>query len=105
MRIGILGGGQLGKMLALAGYPLGIRFYFYDPDETCCAKELAPTLHAAFNDKKALASFASQVDLITYENENIPVDTIEYLQQFKTVAPSLTAIRITQDRLLEKERL
>ena len=81
MRIGILGGGQLGKMLALSGYPLGLSFSFYDPDTTCCARELAPTMHAAFNDPVALEQFANSVDIITYENENISLDALQLLEK------------------------
>lgn len=105
MRIGILGGGQLGKMLALSGYPLGLSFHFYDPDVNCCAGEMAPTMHASFSDQVALKNFASQVDIITYENENIPIASIQLVQSLKPIFPSLNAIQITQDRLLEKECL
>ena len=105
MRIGILGGGQLGKMLALSGYPLGLSFHFYDPDMTCCAKEIAPTTHATLSDLAALKKFANAVDIITYENENIPVESIQFLQSLKPLFPSLEAVQVTQDRLLEKECL
>lgn len=105
MRIGILGGGQLGKMLALSGYPLGLSFSFFDPDINCCSCELAPTMHASFTAQDALTQFAQSVDIITYENENIPVASIELLQQFKPIFPSVKAIEIAQDRLLEKECL
>lgn len=100
MRIGILGGGQLGRMLALAGYPLGLEFAFYDPDKTCCSRELAPTTHADFNDLNSLLKFSDQVDLLTYENENLPVEILQHLT--KTIHPNLKAIEICQDRLLEK---
>jgi 5-(carboxyamino)imidazole ribonucleotide synthase len=105
MRIGILGGGQLGKMLALSGYPLGLAFSFYDPDTTCCARELAPTMHADFCDAAALQQFAKSVDIITYENENIPVDSLQLLEKIKPVFPGSHVIKIMQDRLLEKEWL
>lgn len=102
MRIGILGGGQLGKMFALAGYPLGLHFAFYDPDKTCCSKELAPTTHAEFNDIDALIEFVKTVDIVTYENENIPVETLQRLNEYKPIRPTIEAIRIFQDRWLEK---
>jgi len=105
MRIGILGGGQLGKMLVLAGVPLGLNFQIYDPDDSCCARNLAPTIHGDFQDQTLLQQFAESVDVITYENENIPGDSIRFLQQFKRVVPGIKAIEITQDRLLEKECL
>lgn len=105
MRIGILGGGQLGKMLALSGYPLGLSFHFYDPDTNCCAREIAPIFHADFSDQDALTKFANSVDIITYENENIPVTSMQWLQTIKPIFPSIKAIEITQDRLLEKKFL
>src|SRR5690242_858760 len=103
MKIGILGGGQLGKMLALSGYPLGFNFHFYDPDVNCCSRELGQFTNAAYTDDDALKAFAQSVDIITYENENIPLATVQLLQQEKQLFPSIDAIRITQDRLLEKE--
>lgn len=101
MRIGILGGGQLGKMMALAGYPLGLSFHFYDPDANCCSKELGQFTEASYSDETALKKFADSVDIITYENENIPLQTVELLKD--KLFPSIEAIKITQDRLLEKE--
>jgi 5-(carboxyamino)imidazole ribonucleotide synthase len=102
MRIGILGGGQLGRMLALAGYQLGLEFAFYDPDKNCCSKELAPTTHAEFSDIDALIRFANSVDILTYENENIPIDTLKILNTHKPINPTIEAIRLFQDRWLEK---
>ncbi|MEO8401822.1 MAG: 5-(carboxyamino)imidazole ribonucleotide synthase [Gammaproteobacteria bacterium] len=105
MKIGVLGGGQLGRMLALAGYNLGLSFCIYDPDPSCCSKELAPTIHAEFNDLEKLIQFANQVDIITYENENIPYQTLMSLIQYKKIYPGIEAVRICQDRLLEKDFL
>lgn len=105
MRVGILGGGQLAKMLVLSGYPLGLSFHLYEPDMTCCSAEMAPITHADFTDQVALNAFAEQVDIITYENENIPVASLQLLQGLKPIFPSIEAIKITQDRLLEKECL
>ena len=102
MKIGILGGGQLGRMFALAGYPLGLQFKFYDPDTTCCAKALGPTTHAEFNDIEALIQFVQDVDIVTYENENIPVETLQLLNEHKPIRPTIEAIRLFQDRWLEK---
>jgi 5-(carboxyamino)imidazole ribonucleotide synthase len=102
VRIGILGGGQLGRMLALAGYPLGLEFAFYDPDKNCCSKELAPTTHAEFNDSDALIRFANSVDILTYENENIPIETLKIVNAHKPINPTIDAIRLFQDRWLEK---
>jgi 5-(carboxyamino)imidazole ribonucleotide synthase len=102
VRIGILGGGQLGRMLALAGYPLGLKFAFYDPDQNCCSKELAPTTHAEFDNIDSLLRFANSVDILTYENENIPIETLKIINSHKTINPSIEAIRLFQDRWLEK---
>jgi 5-(carboxyamino)imidazole ribonucleotide synthase len=102
VRIGIIGGGQLGRMFALAGYPLGLHFAFYDPDKNCCSQELAPTTHAEFNDIDSLMAFAKNVDIVTYENENIPVETLQRLNEHKPIRPTIEAIRIFQDRWLEK---
>jgi 5-(carboxyamino)imidazole ribonucleotide synthase len=102
VRIGIIGGGQLGRMFALAGYPLGLHFAFYDPDTNCCSKELAPTTHAEFNDIDSLIQFVKNVDVVTYENENIPIETLKLLNEHKPIRPTIEAIRLLQDRWLEK---
>lgn len=103
MKIGVLGGGQLARMLAIAGYPLGLEFIALDPEKSCCARQLMPIVQGEYTDFNALDALAKQVDLITYENENIPAASIKHLQQSKTVHPSLAAILASQDRLLEKE--
>ena len=72
MKIGILGAGQLGRMLALAGYPLDLQFVFFDPAADACAASLGEHIRADYADKKALADFCSRVDLATYEFENVP---------------------------------
>ncbi len=102
MRIGILGGGQLSRMIALAGIPLGLDFCFYEPNKPCCAASLGEVIYAAYEDEKALQTFAEQVDIITYENENIPVKTIQFLQRLKPVYPDKQALETSQDRLFEK---
>ena len=103
MRIGILGGGQLSRMLALAGFPLGIDFTFFEPTQPCCAENLGELIHANYQDKDALLKFANSVDVITYENENIPTQTLEFLLQHKPVMPGLEALKVSQDRLFEKK--
>ncbi len=103
MRVGILGGGQLGRMLALAGYPLGISFRILDPAPDACAGQVV-TDHvvAAFDDKAALARFAEGLAVVTYEWENVPVEAVRYLSRSVKVYPPLEALEVSQDRLLEK---
>jgi len=100
--IGILGAGQLGRMLALAGYPLGMRFRFFDPDPNAPANLLADHSIADYADADALRRFAEGLDLIMYEFENVPVDAVRYLEQFCPVYPLPLALEKGQDRLVEK---
>lgn len=102
MRIGVIGGGQLGRMLALAGYPLGMQFTFLDPAPDACAAPLGEHLCAAYDDRAALQQLAQSVDLVTFEFENAPAETIEFLARFVPVYPFATALRIARDRWLEK---
>ncbi len=100
--IGILGAGQLGRMLALAGYPLGLTFHFYDPTPGSPAGQLAPQTVAAYDDLAALQRFAAGVDLVTYEFENVPAQTVRFLAQIVPVFPPPQALETAQDRLAEK---
>ena len=79
--IGILGGGQLGRMLALAGYPLGLSFRFLDPSPEACAGQVGALVVGDFLDEEALSRFAEGLDLITYEFENVPVEGPEDLEE------------------------
>ena len=101
--IGILGGGQLGRMLAMAAAQLGLRCHIYCPDPDSPAFEVAGqrTL-AAYDDEAALAVFARSVDVVTYEFENVPAAATLLLARHVTVAPSPSILEITQDRLTEK---
>ncbi|MGQ9735183.1 MAG: 5-(carboxyamino)imidazole ribonucleotide synthase [Thermaceae bacterium] len=101
MRIGILGGGQLGRMLALAGYPLGLSFRFLDPSPEACAGQVGPLLVGGYEEKH-LEEFAKGLDLATYEFENVPVDAVRFLEKRLPVHPPSRALEIAQDRLLEK---
>jgi 5-(carboxyamino)imidazole ribonucleotide synthase len=101
--IGILGGGQLGRMLALAGYPLGLRFRFFDPATDACAGHVGELYTGQYDDAEALARFANGVDVITYEFENVPVDAARLLMQHAPVYPPPAALEKAQDRLIEKE--
>lgn len=100
--IGILGAGQLGRMLALAGYPLGMRFRFFDPAADSPAGHLAAHIVADYDDWEALQAFAESVDVITYEFENVPVETARFLEGFCPVYPPPLALEKGQDRLVEK---
>ncbi|MCB9994478.1 MAG: 5-(carboxyamino)imidazole ribonucleotide synthase [Hyphomicrobiaceae bacterium] len=104
--IGILGGGQLGRMLALAASRLGFRAHIYCPDPQSPAFDVT-RWHtcAAYEDVGALAQFAGAVDLVTYEFENIPDATVDFLAARKPLFPSAEALRISQDRILEKSFL
>jgi len=103
--IGILGAGQLGRMLALAGYPLGMRFRFLDPASDSPAGLLAEHLAFDYSDKSALERFASGVDVITYEFENVPVQAACFLERFAPVYPPPIALEKAQDRFVEKSFL
>ena len=102
-RIGILGGGQLGRMLALAAARLGLKTHIYSDEDDAPAFQVA-TAHtrAAFDDKAALAEFAGTCDAITFEFENIPEAAVTHLATLKPVNPSARALAPTQDRLAEK---
>lgn len=102
MTVGVLGGGQLGRMLALAGYPLGLRFRFLDPARDAPASHLAPHVAEDFNDTQALSRFVASVDVVTYEFENVPVETARFLLQRAPVFPPVAALEVAQDRLVEK---
>lgn len=101
--IGILGGGQLGRMLALAAARLGFRTHIYCPDAQSPAFEVTPhKTVAAYDDERALAVFAAEVDVVTYEFENVPAATAAYLAERKPLRPGAKALAISQDRLAEK---
>ncbi|MBS0350207.1 MAG: 5-(carboxyamino)imidazole ribonucleotide synthase [Proteobacteria bacterium] len=103
MKIGILGGGQLARMLALAAYPLGIRTLCIDPQPEACAKDVTSVKNASFEDKNAILAFLSEVDIVTYETENIPLKCAEWVQNSHPLYPSVEVLEIAQDRLHEKK--
>lgn len=100
--IGILGGGQLGRMLALAGYPLGLRFRLYDQAADAPGGHVAPLTVGGFTDLRELDRWADGLDLVTYEFENVPVDTARHLAARLPVYPPPPALEHSQDRLAEK---
>lgn len=102
--IGILGGGQLGRMLAIAAARLGLRTHVYCPDKDSPAFEVA-SQHtiAPYEDEAALRAFAACVEVVTYEFENVPARTAEVLAESRPVRPDAAALAASQDRLVEKE--
>ena len=100
--VGILGGGQLARMMVLAGAPLGLRFVVFDPAADACAGQVAPLQVGAFDDQQALAEFAERVDVITFDFENVPADSAQWLAQRRPVFPNPDALAVAQDRLSEK---
>lgn len=100
--VGILGGGQLARMLVLAGAPLGLRFAVFDPAADACAGQVAPLQVGAFDDAAALAGFAAQVDVLTFDFENVPAASAQQLATQVPVFPNPAALAIAQDRLSEK---
>jgi 5-(carboxyamino)imidazole ribonucleotide synthase len=100
--VGILGGGQLARMLALSGAPLGLRFLVLDSTPDACAAQFAPLLQADYRDQYALASFADQVDVATFDFENVPAESARWLAERVPVFPSPRALAVAQDRLAEK---
>jgi 5-(carboxyamino)imidazole ribonucleotide synthase len=104
--IGILGGGQLGRMIALAAAHLGYRCHVFCPEPDSPATQVTPLATiAAYEDKAALEAFASAVAVVTFEFENVPVECAETLAALKPVRPGPEALRIAQDRLREKDFL
>jgi 5-(carboxyamino)imidazole ribonucleotide synthase len=102
MKIGILGGGQLARMIALAGYPLAHDFLVLDPSANAGAVNLSKHLHGAYDDPALLEQLADQADVVTYEFENVPADVAEYLGSHTRIAPPAIALAVAQDRLTEK---
>lgn len=100
--IGVLGGGQLARMLVLAGAPLGVRFAVVDGSADACAGQLAPLLVADWRDLDSLARFAESVDVVTFDFENVPAETAEWLSTRVPVHPGPAALAVAQDRVSEK---
>lgn len=102
MKLGILGGGQLAKMLALAAYPLGIRTLCLDPSSEACARDVTDVITAEFTDESALNQLCSKTDIITFETENIPAFCANFIAKNHVLYPSAQALTLAQDRLHEK---
>lgn len=97
-----MGGGQLGRMLALAAYPLGARVAFLDPAPDAPMQHLAKQICAAYDDERALEQLARASEVVTYEFENVPVTSALYVEQFTRVLPPPAALHVSQDRWEEK---
>jgi len=102
-RVGIIGAGQLGQMLGQAGQSLGIECVFLDPSEDPPAQNTGTVVRCAFEDVDGIRQFASRVDVLTYEFENVPVAAIESIAADVDVYPPPAALRFAQDRLVEKQ--
>jgi 5-(carboxyamino)imidazole ribonucleotide synthase len=102
MTIGVLGAGQLGRMLALAGYPLGLDFLFLDREAGTPSHQVAPSLLGEFTDAALLGQLASRCDVVTFDWENVPAAALDQLESRVRIAPPRIALATAQDRLLEK---
>ena len=102
MKIGVVGGGQLGRMLGLAGLPLGFQFRFLEPAADCPAARLGEIIRAPYDDLDGLERFAQDLSFATYEFENVPAETAQWLSERLVLAPTARALAIAQDRIAEK---
>jgi 5-(carboxyamino)imidazole ribonucleotide synthase len=100
--IGILGGGQLGRMLSVAASRLGYRCHIYEPGPAPAADVAHAVTQAPYEDEAALRAFAAAVDVITYEFENVPTSALDLLESLKPIRPNRRALAISQDRITEK---
>jgi len=103
MRIGIIGGGQLGQMLGFAAHDLHTEVRFVDPSDKPPAAQCGKVIQSAFDDPVALVALADTCDVITYEFENVPAAALEQIESIAPVYPPLAALRYSQDRLQEKK--
>jgi 5-(carboxyamino)imidazole ribonucleotide synthase len=104
-RIGILGGGQLGRMLGLAGIPLGLSFVFLDPAPDACAAATGELIQAGFSDTGAARDLAALIDVVTFDFENVPETTARALLEICPLYPGPNALGASQDRVSENELL
>ena len=102
MNVGIIGGGQLARMLALAGYPLGVHFQILDPAADACAGQVASLMQGDYHDAARLESLAAWADVVTFDFENVPAEAARALEGRITVYPPAKALALAQDRLSEK---
>lgn len=102
MRVGILGGGQLARMIVLSGYPLGLQFIILDPSDIAGAIGLGEHLHGDYDNPALLAELAEKADIVTYEFENVPAKVASFLANHTQIYPAANALAVAQDRLTEK---
>ena len=102
MKVGIVGGGQLARMLVLAGYPLGLQFRVLDPAADACAGQVTELIRGHYDDAVHLAALAAWADVVTFDFENVPAAAARMLTQQTAVYPPEEALAIAQDRLAEK---
>ena len=102
MTVGIVGAGQLGRMMALAGYPLGLEFLFLDRDARTPGGQVAPILEGELTDRSLLGQLSERCEVLTFDWENIPVEALESLPGKARISPPLRALAAAQDRLSEK---
>ncbi len=103
MKVGIIGGGQLGMMLAQAGIKLGHEFIFVDPNPKCPAHELGEVLEFEFNDNAFVKTLCDRADIVTYEFENVDSQILHEVAKRRPLYPSIYLLKLTSDRLTEKE--
>jgi 5-(carboxyamino)imidazole ribonucleotide synthase len=103
MKVGVIGAGQLGQMLALAGHPLALEFLFLDSSADSPGARVGPIIIGKFDEPASLRRLAAGTDLVTYEFENVPVSALEKVSRTRPCLPPIEALRVSQDRLLEKE--
>lgn len=103
--IGILGGGQLARMLSVAAARLGYRCHVFEPGAAPAADVAADWTQARYDDAKALAAFTKSVDVVTYEFENVPAESLDLIETHLPIRPARAALALSQDRLTEKQGL
>jgi len=103
MTVGIVGAGQLGRMLALAGYPLGLDCLFLDPSHRAPGGQVAPQIEGAFADRRLLARLARESEVLTFDWENISVEALRKLPKTTRICPPIAALAASQDRVSEKQ--
>ncbi|HEX7381909.1 MAG TPA: 5-(carboxyamino)imidazole ribonucleotide synthase [Nevskiaceae bacterium] len=102
MNVGIVGGGQLGRMLATAGLPLGMHFTFLEPADGACARDVGRQIQLPYDDPEGLDALCKASDVVTYEFENVPVEVAKAIGRRRPIFPGPEALRVSQDRLIEK---
>lgn len=105
MKIGVLGAGQLARMLAFAAHQLGIEIICVDPSPECSAQNVTQVHQADYSDIQKMATYFSGVDCVTYETENLPIEAVKAIDQKFKLFPTLAALELFQDRLSEKNFL